>query len=261
MMDNVLLGKTLKAMYKLSGKTLMQLSDETGLTVDTINNLFYARVQKPGFIGVSTFVKATGHAISELSGFLEVAETLPEEADIIDEFTKYLFSVKDTVPFAVTTSAYNSFVNATNNVSVNTTGAGGFSAGNELPVTGKNCADHSTGCALSKDGTATHECCLQIQTLNEEHEKQLDRFRATHLHYVDEINNKHREQISQMEEEIRKLTEHYDHSVGEIKKSHEREIQRQESEVKFLKRTNILLTLALVAIATAAVILAVLIKG
>ena len=38
-MNNIALGKTLKAMYKLSGKTLTQLSDESGLTLDTINNL------------------------------------------------------------------------------------------------------------------------------------------------------------------------------------------------------------------------------
>ena len=54
-MNNLALGKTLKAMYKLSGKTLTQLSDETDLTVDTINNLFYARIQKPGLAGVNRF--------------------------------------------------------------------------------------------------------------------------------------------------------------------------------------------------------------
>ena len=260
-MDNVLLGKTLKAMYKLSGKTLTQLSDETGLTVDTINNLFYARVQKPGFIGVSAFVKATGHAVSELSGFLEVAETLPEEADITDEFTKYLFSVKDTIPSASITTAYNPSVTATNTRTVIATTAKEASVGNESVSARKSCGEHVGGCALSADGAATHECCLQIQTLNEEHEKQLDRFRATHLHYVDELNARHREQIEQMEEEVRKLTDHYVHSVNEINGAHEREIQRQESELRFLKRTNIMLTLAMVAIAIVAIILAVVLKG
>lgn len=99
-MDVVLLGKTIKAMYKLSGKTLTQLSDETDLTVDTINNLFYARLQKPSYIGITALVKATGYTVAELSGFLEMAESLSSEADITDEFTKYLFSVKDTTPVA-----------------------------------------------------------------------------------------------------------------------------------------------------------------
>ena len=33
-MNNLTLGKVLKAMYKLSGKTMMQLSDESGLTLE-----------------------------------------------------------------------------------------------------------------------------------------------------------------------------------------------------------------------------------
>ena len=62
-MNNMALGKTLKAMYKLSGKTLTHLSDETDLTVDTINNLLYARIQKPGLAGVNALVKAMGFSI------------------------------------------------------------------------------------------------------------------------------------------------------------------------------------------------------
>ena len=89
-MNNVLLGKTIKAMYKLSGKTITQLADETDLSVDTINNLFYARLQKPSYLGVSEIVKATGYTVSDLSGFLEQAVNLPEDADITEEFTKYV---------------------------------------------------------------------------------------------------------------------------------------------------------------------------
>lgn len=76
-MNNVLLGKTLKAMYKLSGKTLNQLSDETDLTVDTINNLFYARVQKPGLAGVQSLVEAMGFSMQQLLSFLDENPELP----------------------------------------------------------------------------------------------------------------------------------------------------------------------------------------
>ncbi len=95
-MNIVLLGKTVKAMYKLSGKTLTQLSDETDLSVDTINNFFYARLQKPSFEGVCKLVAATGYTVEELFGFMKKAEKLPESADFTEEFTRYIFSVKDT---------------------------------------------------------------------------------------------------------------------------------------------------------------------
>ena len=55
-MSNILLDKVIKTMYKLSGKTLTRLADETVLTADTINNLFYARIQKPGPAGVSALL-------------------------------------------------------------------------------------------------------------------------------------------------------------------------------------------------------------
>ena len=219
-MDVVLLGKTIRAMYKLSGKTLTQLSDETDLTVDTINNLFYARLQKPSYLGITALVKATGYTVAELSGFLEMAESLPPEADITDEFTKYLFSVKDTIPD---------------------------------PKITKNCAANA-------ENTESHECCMQVKHLNEEHEKQLDRFRATHLHYVEQLQERYKDQIAQMAENAGKLKDHYDHSVGEIKKSHAQEIERQAKENRSLKRMNLLLTLALIAVAIGAVIIALIIK-
>ena len=95
-MNNLALGKTLKAMYKLSGKTLTQLSDETDLTVDTINNLFYARIQKPGLAGVNALVNAMGFSIQQLMAFLDENPNLPEDCDVTDLFTKYISSAADT---------------------------------------------------------------------------------------------------------------------------------------------------------------------
>lgn len=99
-MNNVLLGKTIKAMYKLSGKTIAQLSDETELTVDTINNLFYARIQKPGLSGVCTLVKAMGFQPEELIRFMDSIEGENENADITERFTTYIASVRDAEPSA-----------------------------------------------------------------------------------------------------------------------------------------------------------------
>lgn len=94
-MNNLALGKTLKAMYKLSGKTLTQLSDETDLTVDTINNLFYARIQKPGLAGVNALVKAMGYSIQQLIVFLDENPDISEDCDVTDLFTKYISSAAD----------------------------------------------------------------------------------------------------------------------------------------------------------------------
>lgn len=97
-MNNIRLGKTIKAMYKLSGKTLAQLSEETDLTVDTINNLFYARIQKPGFFGVCTLVKAMGFEPEELIGFMDDPHSEEDNADITECFTRYIASQRDAAP-------------------------------------------------------------------------------------------------------------------------------------------------------------------
>lgn len=105
-MNNVLLGKTIKAMYKLSGKTLPQLSDEIGLTIDTINNLFYARVQKPGLAGVQALVKAMGFSLQQLIDFMDANPELPEDSDVTGLFTAFISAAEDTgtpVPAAKTT--------------------------------------------------------------------------------------------------------------------------------------------------------------
>lgn len=215
-MTNTLLGKILKSMYKLSGKTINQLSEETDLTVDTINNLFYARIQKPGFFGVVSLVIACGYSVTDLTGFLEVAKDLPDNADITEEFTKYLFSVKDT----------NSSVRLT--------------------------AD----CPVSANGHVTsHNGCTQILQLNEEHERELDRFRATHLHYVDELHTRYKEQIAQMENTDAQIKAQYDRTVEELRHDHETEINRQNTELSHLKRLNCILTVAIATVCVTALVL------
>ena len=99
-MNNVLLGKTIKAMYKQSGKTIAQLSEETDLTIDTINNLFYARIQKPGLSGVCALVKAMGYQPSELIDFMDTLSGADESIDVTERFTTFLNTVRDTVPSA-----------------------------------------------------------------------------------------------------------------------------------------------------------------
>lgn len=220
-MQNILLGKVVKAMYKLSGKTLQQLADETGLTVDTLNNLFYARLQKPGFFGVEAVVEATGYTVEDLLGFMKIAETLPADADVTEAFAEYIFTAKETKP--VVDSAVN-------------------------------CGKHTDG-SVSADS-----CCMQIKTLNEEHEKELDRFRATHLHYVDELHARYQEQIRQMESSSQRIEEHYNRSIAEIKKSHDREVDDYQKEMKRAQSINRLLTVALIAVALVAGIVILIIK-
>ena len=179
-MDNILLGKVVKAMYKLSGKTLVQLADETGLTVDTINNLFYARLQKPGFTGVCALVRAAGFSVTELCGFGELAAALPPDADITAEFTKYLDTVKDTTAFAAAAT----------------------------PVA----AD--TG-------------------------------------------RKQNPESGEMPQD--RIRERYDHGLNELRRVFDEEVARCERETEALRRSNLILSVALAAVALGAVI-AVLVK-
>ena len=223
-MDNLLLGKVLKAMYKLSGKTLTQLSDETGLTVDTINNLFYARVQKPGYIGVCAFVRAAGFTPAELDGFLEAAEALPPDADITERFLEYLGAGEETQDFA------------------------GKSA-NGTVAAARGAVKTSGGTAGLPDGAA------QIDLLNREHEKQLDRYRATHLYYVDQLKSQYQEQIGHLEESFTRLKALFDHSVGEIKKTQAAELDRLDGELRAQKKMSVFLTAALIIIAVGAVMI------
>lgn len=183
-MSNVLLGKTLKAMYKLSGKTLMQLSDETGLTVDTINNLFYARVQKPGLLGVSALVKAMGFSVQELMSFMEEkGSEISESTDVVELFTSYIFSAEDAIKPVIPTKEQIKSVDITK---------------------------------------AQAPCAYQLEQLNAQHEKQLDRYRSIHNHYVEQ------------------MQQHFDRSVADLKAAH-------EAEIRTLKRANMLLAVALAA--------------
>ncbi len=178
-MNNVLLGKTVKAMYKLSGKTLSQLADETGLTVDTINNLFYARLQKPGFMGVCSLVKAMGCSVRDLTGFMEKAENLPAEADFTEEFTKYLATAEDTA---------------------------------QVVASAKEVQD--------EPGLLQEQLCTQYRT-----------------------------QIEQQRLSYDRMQEHYSRSISEIKKSHAEELERQEELIRHLKKSNMMLTAAVILMA------------
>lgn len=195
-MSNVLLGKVIKAMYKLSGKTLPQIAEETGLTIDTINNLFYARIQKPGLTGVCTLLKALGFTVQELMDFMEKNSNLPEDADITEEFTKYISSVRDadiTVQPAKTSAA------------------AAEPAGNIQSV---------------------------IDTLKEEHEKQLDRFRESNIRHIDQIRSQHAAQIEQMNENEKQMEKHYEKSISDLKEAHAHEADRLENEAQQLKKSN-----------------------
>ncbi|MCQ2558794.1 MAG: helix-turn-helix domain-containing protein [Oscillospiraceae bacterium] len=157
-MNNTLLGKTLKAMYKQSGKTITQLADETGLSIDSINNLFYARVQKPGLADVDTLTKAMGFSLAQLMAFIELG--LPPDADITDAFAKYTLAADEP-------------------------------------------AEDLQRVQSPAPDPMEEKVTSQIRLLKAEHEKQLDRFRATHLLYVEQIQNQYKAQLADMEKLLR----------------------------------------------------------
>lgn len=199
-MNNVTLGRALKAMYKLSGKTLPQLSEETGLTVDTINNLFYARIQKPGLAGVNALVHSMGFTLLQLMTFLDDNPDISDDCDVTDLFTKYISDAEDTNESAVHTSETAD------------------STKNALPA--------------------------EIELINEEHQRQLDRFRATHQRYSAQLQEQHDRQIEQMQEHTRQLEQHFDRSLLTLKETHAREIERMEKESRSQKRIIRILAIA-----------------
>lgn len=175
-MNNVLLGKTVKGMYKLSGKTLTQLSEETDMTVDTINNLFYARLLKPGYQVVEELVKATGHTMAELDGFLTAAEELPADADVTEELARYLISVREKISEKFGTDGPKSAVLA-GGVSVDKiSGSAGDADGNSGAVGGSSeIVDGTEGAADSA-----------VQDI--------------HLYYEEQMRSQYKEQIAHMAE-------------------------------------------------------------
>lgn len=200
-MDNRILGKTLKAMYKLSGKTLPQLSEETGLTIDTINNLFYARVQKPGLSGVIALVDSMGFSLQQLMTFIEENPEIPDDCNTTELFTEFISAADDTIA-PVQPAKFNA-------------------------------------------NRTTQNIPEEIKLLNIEHEKQLDRFRATHQRYVDQLKEQHENQIEQMREHNRKMEQHYDNSVSALNSLHKQEIERFEYTNTRLRKTIRLLGAAI----------------
>lgn len=200
-MNNITLGKVLKAMYKLSGKTLAQLSEETDLTVDNINNLFYARIQKPGLIGVNALVNAMGFSIQQLMAFLEEYPELADECDVTKLFKEYISAAEHTNSPAVP---------AKENV-------------------------------RKTKGTLSTE----IELLNEEHEKQMDRFRAANLRHTDQLREQYNRQIEQMQTYRQQMEQRFDKSIVALKESHAQEIARMEKENTRQRRAGKVMAVAL----------------
>ncbi len=248
-MNNVLLGKTLKVMYKMSGKTLNGLADETGLTVDTINNLFYARIQKPGFAGVCELTGAMGFSVKELVGFMDsIGGSFNENMNISDKFNHYLFERTDGADTLQNTAEYEEKTEAravteknkahgftgkndtqavTDNNNVQSVadkyGTQSVTENNEArAVTEKNNTRavsenrkvivqdtvFSYSEELTNPESIINNLSRQIELLNIEHEKQLDRFKNTHLGYVEQMKQQYREQTEEMKDQIRR-TRHF----------------------------------------------------
>ena len=193
-MNNIALGKTLKAMYKLSGKTLTQLSDETGLTLDTINNLFYARIQKPGLAGVNALANAMGFSVQQLIDFLEANPDLPEECDVTELFTKTVSSAADTKESAA-----------------------------PAKVSVRNTKEKRTA---------------ETELLNEEHEKQLELFRAAYQEYADQLREQQKRQVEEMQAHNCQMEQHFERSIAALKEAHAQETERLDKENARQRKTG-----------------------
>lgn len=210
-MTNVELGLVLKAMYKYSGMTVGTLSEKTGITVDTINNLFYGRVQKPGLFGVVSLVETMGFRTEELLSILreQPVKELPQNTlvEILTAYTEKRTEGTASAPVAVVVRT----------------------------AAGQQTAAEDAGPVVT---LKTLEA--QRKELNEEHERSLDRFKATHAHYCDELKQQYKESLEQIradhEETVRKLEDELD----AVRKN-------SEQEIGMLRRKNKHLVWALIA--------------
>ena len=245
-MTNVLLGKVMKAMYKMSGKTISELADETGLTIDTINNIFYARLQKPGLLSISELAKACGFTVADLYEFVEQAEDLPENAHITDEFTKFILKKREG----------NTWVGENRNLGDNKSPEKSFSdivdvnkgvmqessPESKENVSGTvNPGDKADTDNYSAADTDNYRSSEVFEYIREMYEDELKRCKEDHRQHVEELREHCREEVHQMEEVISRLKAHYDHSVGEIQKMRAAQLTIQERENRRLRFTNYLL--------------------
>lgn len=202
MTNNVELGLVLKAMYKLSGMTVGALSEKTGITVDTLNNLFYGRVQKPGFFGVVTLVETMGYRVEDLLKVLR-------EYDVKDMPQNTLTEIL---------------------------------SGLDKQAGGEKKEPAAIPAAGSKKETAISLESLEAQRkeLNEEHERQLDRFKATHTRYTDELKQQYHESLEMIRAGHAETVAKLQTELDDVKQNSTREIQR-------LQKRNARLVWALIA--------------
>lgn len=202
MTNNVELGLVLKAMYKLSGMTVGALSEKSGITVDTLNNLFYGRVQKPGFFGVVTLVETMGYRVEDLLKILRE------------------YDVKE-LPQNTLTEILTSLDRQTQEDANMPMARPAVSPKKETPI-------------------SLESLEAQRRELNEEHERQLDRFKATHAKHSEEMKQQYHESLELIRAGHAETVAKLETELNDVKQNSTREIQR-------LQKRNARLVWALIA--------------
>lgn len=230
-MENVVLGKVLKAMQKLSGQSVAELAEKADLTIDTVNNLFYARVQKPGFVGVCRLAESMGYSISDLMVFLRDPEIAKMDVQQVMEL------------IAAYTNAGENNVQAAKD---------GEDARKQAVAAAKErILQPSNSSTIDYDTLEQHN-----ERQNELHEKQLDRFRNTHLTYVAQIKEQYEAQLQQAEEfskttihgleklvneqreRVRVTAERYERQLDTIRADNEKSQEKLQLLISQLKKAN-----------------------
>lgn len=189
MTNNVELGLVLKAMYKLSGMTVGALSEKSGITVDTLNNLFYGRVQKPGFFGVVTLVETMGYRVEDLLKVLREYDVkeLPQNTltEILTSLDKQDGDTAKPAPVVMQVS----------------------NPKKDTPITLESLE-------------------AQRRELNEEHERQLDRFKAAHAKHSEEMKQQYHESLELIRAGHAETVAKLETELNDVKQNSTREIQR-----------------------------------
>lgn len=206
-MNNQRLAKILKCMQKMSGKSIGELSDETELTVDTINNLLYARVQKPGFFGICSLTEAMGFKVEELLVLAKDDET--DEADAKELCEKL-----------------TGFLQAREN-------------GENPASAGKTVEETKTRPSKGVSPATQEALDRQKADLDQEHERQLDRFRSVHQGYAEKMKQ-------QYDENLREVKMSCEKALANERAGSERLRQELTEENRRLQKKNSRLTILLI---------------
>lgn len=239
-MSTTTLGKILKAMQKLSGLSVGDLADRSDLTIDTVNNLFYARVQKPGFSGICSLVESMGFSLALLDNLLHTPGIDTFDLPQLEELIVSLQETKSShrtgggsaPPLHISPSPASRILPPASSAGVSTS----------FPVASRSPSPpDASNSLLSSDNLLT-----KIKQQYESQLAQSTSFSETTIHGLEKL-------VDEQRARVNVTAQRYEKELEELRASHERTVDKQQQFISQLRKTNNILLL-LIILETLAVI-------